>query len=97
VCLPWRIRERTSAIDVHSLLATPGGRKTQEFTMNWDQIDGKWKQMKGSLQAKWGEISDDEVDQIDGDRQRLVGKLQERYGLAREEAERQVDDWSKAA
>ncbi len=64
--------------------------------MNWDQIKGKWSQAKGSVRAKWGELTDDEVDQIEGNREMLVGKVQEKYGLAKEEAEREVDDWSRS-
>ncbi len=63
--------------------------------MNWDQIQGKWKQFKGNAQQQWGKLTNDDLDQMDGRHEELVGKVQERYGIAREEAERQVDDWSK--
>ncbi len=62
--------------------------------MNWDIIEGKWKQMKGSVQSQWGKLTEDDVDQVAGNREKLVGKLQERYGLAQDEAERQIDDFS---
>lgn len=62
--------------------------------MNWDVIQGKWKQAMGSAKGKWGELTDDELQQVDGDREKLVGKVQEKYGLARNEAEREVDDWA---
>ncbi|TVP70332.1 MAG: CsbD family protein [Rhodobacteraceae bacterium] len=62
--------------------------------MNWDQIKGKWTQVKGSAKAKWGELTDDELDQAAGERDKLVGKIQEKYGIAKEEAEKQVDEWS---
>lgn len=61
--------------------------------MNWDQIEGKWKQYKGKAKAKWGELTDDELDRIEGRREELVGLVQERYGQAREAAEKEVDDW----
>ncbi|MFT6675367.1 MAG: hypothetical protein ACJAVM_001559 [Sulfitobacter sp.] len=61
--------------------------------MNWDQIEGKWKQISGDVQAKWGKLTDDEVDQAEGNREKLVGKIQERYGVAKNEAEQQVDDF----
>jgi len=61
--------------------------------MNWDQFEGKWKQMKGSVREQWGKFTDDDVDQIAGRRENLVGRLQERYGLAKEEAEKQATDW----
>jgi uncharacterized protein YjbJ (UPF0337 family) len=61
--------------------------------MNWDQAEGKWKQVKGSLKEKWGKLTNDDLDLIAGKRDKLVGKLQERYGIAREEAEKQSDEW----
>jgi len=61
--------------------------------MNWDQIQGKWKQMKGSARQQWGKLTDDDLDYIAGSKEKFVGRLQERYGIAREEAQRQADDW----
>ena len=58
--------------------------------MNWDRIEGNWKQFKGKVKHHWGELTDDELDMIEGDRDVLLGKLQERYGIARDEAEREV-------
>jgi uncharacterized protein YjbJ (UPF0337 family) len=61
--------------------------------MNWDQIAGNWKQIKGKAQAKWGDITDDELQIAEGRREQLVGLVQEKYGHAKEAAEREVDDW----
>lgn len=61
--------------------------------MNWDIIQGKWKELKGKVQAKWGDLTDDELDQIEGRREELVGRLQQRYGKTKEQAEREVDEW----
>lgn len=61
--------------------------------MNWDTIEGKWKQAKGQAQQKWGKLTDDELDVIDGKREELVGKVQEKYGVARDEAEKQVSEF----
>jgi len=66
----------------------------KETYMNWDQIEGKWKQMRGTAKVQWGKLTDDELDQVEGKRDQLVGKIQEKYGIAKEEAQRQVDDWS---
>ncbi|TNJ43978.1 CsbD family protein [Phaeobacter sp. B1627] len=63
--------------------------------MNWDIIEGKWKQLKGSALNQWGKLTEDEVDQVAGNRQKLVGLLQERYGMAKDEAERQIDDFAE--
>jgi uncharacterized protein YjbJ (UPF0337 family) len=59
--------------------------------MNWDRIEGKWKQSKGKFREKWGKLTDDDLDVINGKRDQLVGRLQERYGIAKDEAEKQAD------
>lgn len=64
--------------------------------MNWDEVQGKWKQMTGRVQKEWGKLTDDDLDQVEGDRDRLVGKIQEQYGVARDEADKQVDRWMKS-
>jgi uncharacterized protein YjbJ (UPF0337 family) len=61
--------------------------------MNWDQMEGKWKQMKGDARTKWGKLTDQDLEQIAGQRDKLLGKIQERYGIAREDAEKQADEW----
>lgn len=63
--------------------------------MNWDQIEGNWKQFKGHAKEKWGKLTDDDWDRAAGKRDQLIGRVQERYGYAREEAEREVDDWGR--
>ena len=61
--------------------------------MNWDRIEGKWKQSAGKVREKWGKLTDDDMHVIAGKRDQLVGKIQERYGIAKDAAERQVDDF----
>lgn len=61
--------------------------------MNWDRVEGNWKQCKGKVQEQWGKLTDDQIDQIAGKREQLVGKIQENYGIAKDESERQVADW----
>jgi uncharacterized protein YjbJ (UPF0337 family) len=63
--------------------------------MNWDQIEGKWKQFKGNVKEKWGKLTDDEIDQLAGKRDQLVGKIQERYGITKDAAQAEVDRWSR--
>jgi len=64
--------------------------------MNWDTIEGKWKQVKGQAQSKWGQLTNDDLDRIDGNREILVGQIQERYGIAKDEAERQVQEFESS-
>ncbi|MDZ4789822.1 MAG: CsbD family protein [Hyphomicrobiales bacterium] len=61
--------------------------------MNWDRVEGNWKQMQGKVKSAWGDLTDDDMAKMAGKRDELVGKIQERYGIAKDEAERQVDDW----
>jgi uncharacterized protein YjbJ (UPF0337 family) len=59
--------------------------------MNWDRIEGNWKQLKGKVKEQWGELTDDDIDRIAGRRDQLAGRLQETYGIGKDEAEAQID------
>lgn len=59
--------------------------------MNSDQLEGKWKQVKGQVREKWGQLTDDDMHVIAGRRDQLVGRIQERYGIAKEQAAQEVD------
>jgi uncharacterized protein YjbJ (UPF0337 family) len=61
--------------------------------MNWDQIAGNWKQVKGVVRERWGKLTEDDVDVIAGKRDILLGKIQEKHGIAREEAEKELKAW----
>jgi uncharacterized protein YjbJ (UPF0337 family) len=61
--------------------------------MNWDRIEGHWRQFKGGVKRKWGRLTDDQVDVIDGSREKLAGKIQEVYGITKDETERQIREW----
>jgi uncharacterized protein YjbJ (UPF0337 family) len=63
--------------------------------MNWDQMEGKWKQVKGSIKERFGKLTDDDLQVISGNRDKLIGKLQERYGIARDEAQKRADEWAQ--
>jgi len=64
--------------------------------VNWDQIEGKWKQYAGRFREKWGKLTDSDMEMIRGKRDQLVGRVQERYGIAKEDAERQVDEFASS-
>jgi len=61
--------------------------------MNWDQIQGNWKQFTGQIQQKWDKLTHDDLARIKGNERELAGKIQELYGISKEEAERQVKEW----
>jgi uncharacterized protein YjbJ (UPF0337 family) len=58
--------------------------------MNWDIVEGNWKQFKGKVRARWGNLTDDHLEMIAGKRVALVGKLQETYGITKGEADKQI-------
>jgi uncharacterized protein YjbJ (UPF0337 family) len=63
--------------------------------MNWDRIEGNWKQFKGQVKEQWGRFTDDELDVVAGKRDQFLGKLQEKYGITKDEAERQLHDFER--
>ena len=65
----------------------------KETVMNWDRIEGNWRQLKGKAKEQWGKLTDDEFDTIAGKRDQLVGRIQESYGISQDEADKQVKDW----
>ncbi|MCI0622587.1 MAG: CsbD family protein [Acidobacteria bacterium] len=64
--------------------------------MNWDRIEGNWKQFKGQIKEKWGKLTDDELDVVAGRRDQFLGKLQEKYGLTKDEAQRQIQEFERS-
>jgi uncharacterized protein YjbJ (UPF0337 family) len=65
--------------------------------MNWDRIEGNWKQVVGKAKAQWGKLTSDDFDVIAGRREQLAGKIQERYGIAKDAADQQVSEWVRKA
>jgi uncharacterized protein YjbJ (UPF0337 family) len=63
--------------------------------MNWDRIEGNWKQFKGNALQQWGKLTDDQLDVIAGKRDVLLGRIQELYGISREEGMQQLEEWEK--
>jgi uncharacterized protein YjbJ (UPF0337 family) len=63
--------------------------------MNWDQIQGRWKQWTGKAKEKWGELTDDDLDQIAGRREQLAGLLQERYGYEKAKVNKEIDEFAR--
>src|SRR5215475_13518792 len=82
---PWNI-----------LTSAPLARRTTERVMDWNRIEGNWKQFKGRAKEKWGRLTDDDLDVINGRQDQLEGKVQERYGLAKDQAKKDVDAWFRS-
>jgi uncharacterized protein YjbJ (UPF0337 family) len=65
--------------------------------MDWNRVEGNWKQLKGRAKQQWGKLTDDDLTAANGRRDELAGKVQERYGIAKDAARKQVDDWARSA
>lgn len=65
--------------------------------MNWDRIQGNWKQVVGKAKVQWGKLTDDDLNLISGKRDQLAGKIQERYGIAKDAADTQITEWTNKA
>ena len=61
--------------------------------MNWDRVEGNWKEFKGKVKEQWGKLTDDDLDVVAGKRDQLSGKIQKGYGISKDEAERQIKEW----
>lgn len=61
--------------------------------MDWNRIEGNWKQFTGNAKAQWGKLTDDDLQVINGRREELEGKLQERYGYNKDKIRNEVDTW----
>lgn len=61
--------------------------------MNWDRVEGNWKQFSGKIKEKWGQLTDDDISQINGKREQLEGKIQERYGQGKDQVKKDVDEF----
>ncbi len=63
--------------------------------MNWDRLEGQWKQRRGKAVQHWGKLMNDDLAAISGKHEQLVGMIQEKYGIAKEEAKHQIDQFKK--
>jgi uncharacterized protein YjbJ (UPF0337 family) len=64
--------------------------------MNWDKIEGNWKQLNGKVKEQWGKLTDDDLSMIAGRREQLAGKIQEHYGILKDDAHKQIHEWTNA-
>jgi uncharacterized protein YjbJ (UPF0337 family) len=69
--------------------------KSKEPAMNWEQIEGAWKEVKGNVKSQWGKLTDDDLKTIDGKREKLAGVLQQRYGKVKDAVETEIDEFVK--
>ncbi len=67
--------------------------KTQEMKSPFAQkVEGNWKQFKGKLQEKWGDLTDDDLDRYQGSMERLEGMIEEKTGETRSEIKKRIEE-----
>lgn len=59
--------------------------------MNSEQLEGKWKQIKGAFREKYGDLTDDDVTYSEGKFDQMLGKLQEKTGKKKEELIEEIE------
>jgi len=64
--------------------------------MNWEQIQGKWHELKGQVKVRWGKLTDQDLTVINGRREILAGKLMERSGATKEQIEKEISEFEKS-
>jgi uncharacterized protein YjbJ (UPF0337 family) len=84
--------ERPSQLRVAAALIS-NQEQMERTTMDWNRVEGNWKQMKGKVKEQWGKLTDDDLDVINGRRDQLEGKIQERYGIAKDQVKKDIDTW----
>ena len=61
--------------------------------LNWDRVEGNWKQFTGKMKEQWGKLTDDDLAKVAGKREQLEGMLQERYGYGKDKAKQSIDEF----
>jgi uncharacterized protein YjbJ (UPF0337 family) len=77
----------------HTRVLQVSANEPRRPPMNWDRVQGNWKQFSGKVKEQWGKLTDDDMTQIDGNREQLEGKIQARYGFAKDQVKKDVDAW----
>lgn len=61
--------------------------------MGWDEIAGNWRQFRGNVRERWGNLTDNDLSILAGRRDQLLGQIQACCGLKPEEAEEQLKEF----
>jgi uncharacterized protein YjbJ (UPF0337 family) len=86
------VRQGTDGTAAAAYRVASRSEPTKDIPMNEDTIKGKWHQLSGSIKARWGKLTDDDMQRAEGNKEHLFGKLQEHYGLGKEKAAEQLKE-----
>lgn len=57
-----------------------------------DKLKGNWNQLKGKVQQKWGDLTDDDLMYEEGKENELLGRIQEKTGESKENVKKFIDE-----
>ncbi len=55
------------------------------------ELEGKWTEVKGRLQDRWGQLTDDDLQRVKGNAKELVGVIEQKTGESRRTIENFID------
>lgn len=55
------------------------------------ELEGKWNELKGRIQERWGALTDDELQRVRGNATALVGVIEQKTGESRRVIEEFLD------
>jgi uncharacterized protein YjbJ (UPF0337 family) len=96
ILIPIECSFRHAKRNIPAQMAFSKQYRDAECVMDWNRIEGNWKQFKGKAKEKWGRLTDDDLDVINGRQDQLEGRIQERYGLAKDQAKKDVETWFRS-
>ena len=64
---------------------------------NAQTANGNWNQVKGKIQEKWGDVTNDDLDRLQGQKDQIIGMIQAKTGAAREEIGKYISSISDSA
>jgi len=64
--------------------------------MDWNRVEGNWKEVKGKIKQQWGQLTDNDLAQINAAAINWKARSNKRYGLAKDRVRKDVDDWLDA-
>lgn len=62
------------------------------MALNQQTLEGNWNEIKGKLQEKWGQLTQDDLQKARGNVDQLVGVIQRKTGEARDRIETFLND-----
>jgi uncharacterized protein YjbJ (UPF0337 family) len=66
------------------------GIADRSLAVNWNGVQGNWKQLSGRMQERWGRLTHNNLRIMAGRRDRIIGGMQASYGVAKEKAEHRL-------